>query len=333
MAIFLKILTILFTGFLLSLSACGDADNAKVSKGHREAIQNECGDESDKKLCNMEVTKKFLDNGNQFVNLKELNKDQINRVKMECIRSKKYGLESYNNCLGELKRAALDGTLTQQHIAKKPKDNIEKLEQSTVYVEVLGINDSKKDGYLSFGHGSGVMIDNNLIATNCHVAITKKNQTKTILVVFEQSKFNYKDSKLEDGAEFEVYKKNIKKDICILRQVKKSDFKNINFTPVKKFKKFKDLKRGDFVRTFGNPRKLVGHTDTGSINWIGTASIARLGGIDEDTKIIIHSAIIDKGNSGGPLFDNNGYLIGLNTAIRNKESITVSADHISELLK
>ena len=317
---------------MFTLSACGDADNVKVSKGHREAIQSECRDESDKKLCNMEVTKKFLDNGNQFVNLKELNKDQINRVKMECIRSKKYGLESYNNCLGELKQAALDGKLTQQHITKKPKDNIEKLEQSTVYVELLGVDDSKKDILIYFGHGSGVMIDNNLIATNCHVAISE-NYTKTILFVFEQSKFNFKDSKLEDGAEFEIYKKNIKKDICILRQVKKSDFKNINFTPVKKFKKFKDLKRGDFVRTFGNPRQLVGHTDTGSINWIGTASIARLDKIDEDTKIIIHSAIIDKGNSGGPLFDNNGYLIGLNTAIRNKESITVSADHISELLK
>ena len=316
--------------FCLSLLSCGDSGNEKVSKGHREAIHNECDKESNKKLCGMEVTKKFLDGGNEFVNLKELNKDQSNRVKMECIRSKRYGLESYNNCLEELKQAALDGTITQRHIVKKPKNNIEKLEQSTVYVEILAMY---KDEVREVAHGSGVMLENNLVATNCHVAIPKKIDRKTVLFVFEQSKFNYADSKLSDGAHFEVYKKDIDKDICILKQKKNSKYKNINFTPIKKFKKFKNLKRGDFVRTFGNPRDLVGHTDTGSINWLGTASNARLPNIDEDTKVIIHSAIIDKGNSGGPLFDKSGNLIGLNTMIRNKESITVSSDHISDLLK
>ena len=51
-----------------------------------------------------------------------------------------------------------------------------------------------------------------------------------------------------------------------------------------------------------------------------------------DTKVINHSADIAPGSSGGPLFDKNGYLIGLNTFGDDKFNFAVSADHIKELL-
>ena len=57
--------------------------------------------------------KNFIEEGNEFVILEdgELDKDQIRKIKMECIRSKKFGLETYNNCLQEYKTAAINGTL------------------------------------------------------------------------------------------------------------------------------------------------------------------------------------------------------------------------------
>ena len=41
---------------------------------------------------------------------------------MECIRSKKFGLETYNNCLGEYK-TALDGKLFEKKLQQNLKAN------------------------------------------------------------------------------------------------------------------------------------------------------------------------------------------------------------------
>ena len=53
--------------------------------------------------------------------------------------------------------------------------------------------------------------------------------------------------------------------------------------------------------------------------------------MDKDTKVIIHGAKIGPGSSGGPLFDRDGNLIGLNTLGAPgtaAENISVSADYI-----
>ena len=111
---------------------------------------------------------------------------------------------------------------------------------------------------------------------------------------------------------------------------------------VKNYKRFEKLKRGDFVRTLGTPEDMEGHPAEGSIQYLGTAGKAgwtQYGGGDQepytiadDTKIIEHSAQIEAGSSGGPLFDKNGYLIGLNTFGSDTLNFSISSDHISELL-
>ena len=86
---------------------------------------------------------------------------------MECIRSKKFGLETYNNCLAEYKTAALDGKLFEKKFAAKPKSNIEDLEESVVYIEMVLSNYTKKEEMV-YSLGSGVIISKKEIATKIH---------------------------------------------------------------------------------------------------------------------------------------------------------------------
>ncbi len=321
----------IFSLFII-LSACGDSGDEKVSKGHRDAIHIQCKDDPNKKLCGLEVREAFLEDGYDFVTLDELNEDQIDRVKMNCVRSKKYGLVSYNNCLEKNLQAALDGKLTQGTFAEKPKSNIEELESSVVFILLEEYN-SKTEEQKFLGHGSGIIISNKEIATNCHVAMVveegkQTNTTKRFIWVK-----NLGPKTKDSWAMAKITKKNTKNDICIIesQKVEKMKFK---MKPINKFVKFKDLRRGETVRTMGSPEGLMGHTDIGSINWLGTANDAMLPSeqIDPETKLIIHDAVIKGGSSGGPLFDNDGNIIGLNTMGRDQESIAVSSDHIREIL-
>ena len=57
-----------------------------------------------------------------------------------------------------------------------------------------------------------------------------------------------------------------------------------------------------------------------------------------DTKLVVHSAAINFGNSGGPLFNKDGNLIGINSSGSSGDStgkfnVAVSADHVMDLLK
>ena len=134
-------------------------------------------------------------------------------------------------------------------------------------------------------------------------------------------------------------KKDTNRDICIIKHNPKDLFK-VSMKPIEKFAPFKKLKKGSFVRAMGSPGGLIGHTSTGDIQWLGTAEQMQnnfpsiLKKFNKDTKFIVHGAKIHSGSSGGPLFDKNGYIIGLNTLISDTaaENIAVSADHIKDLL-
>jgi hypothetical protein len=345
MSLFINIclrLTLILPLFLLI--SCGDS-GSQLSKGHRDAIKIQCEDSSDPKACGLEVRKNFVEEGSEFVILDdgEINKDQIKKIKFECLRTKKFGLESYNDCLEQYKIAAIDGTLFKDKIIPKtPKTNIANLEESVVYIEMVLTNFTKKEEY-TFGSGSGVIISNKEIATNCHVALAEpsKDNLKTIK---EKLNWNMSSDDLdillwikllngEDWANATVSKKAEGKDVCILKHNPKDLFQ-VSMKPIDKFVKFKKLKKGSFVRAMGSPGGLIGHTSTGDIQWLGDATELGAQGFDEDTKFIVHGAKIHLGSSGGPLFDKDGYIIGLNTLISDTaaENIAVSSDHIRDLL-
>ena len=342
-----------FTLFLplLLLYSCGDS-GSQLSKGHRDAIKIQCKDSSDPKACGLEVRQNFLEDGNEFIILDDggLTKDQIKKIKFECLRSRKFGLETYNNCLNEYKIAALDGTLFEKKFAEKPpKSNIENLEESVVYIEMVLSNFTKKEEMV-YSTGSGVIISKKEIATNCHVAMAKADSK---VLKFTRDEYNWNTAsddlqekiwiKLlngEDWAEAKLLKKDVGKDVCIIKHNPKDLFK-VSMKPIKKLGSFKKLKKGSFVRAMGSPSGLIGHTSTGDIQWLGTAEQMQntfpdmLKNFDKGTKFIVHGAKIHSGSSGGPLFDKDGYIIGLNTLGSDTtaaENIAVSADHIKELL-
>ena len=335
----------------LFLISCGDNDGGganKLTKGHRDSIKIQCKDSSNKEACNSEVRANFISDGNDYADFGDLTKDQIDSVKWNCNRSRKYGLVAYNECLEKFINKAEGGTLFDEQIAKKPKNNIEKLEQAVVYIEMVLTNYTKKQE-LPFGSGSGVIISNKEIATNCHVAMAEPD-SKVLDYAKKDLKWNLKNDKIEellwiqllngkDWAEAKLIKKNEKKDICIIKHNPKELFK-VAMKPIKEFSSFDSLKKGNFVRAMGSPGGLIGHTSTGDIQWLGTAeAMSRnfpdiLEGFDKDTKFIVHGAKIHSGSSGGPLFDDDGNIIGLNTLISDTaaENIAVSADHIKDLL-
>ena len=118
--------------------------------------------------------------------------------------------------------------------------------------------------------------------------------------------------------------------------------------PVKRIIEFEKLKQGIFVRTFGSPTgddqghsSFEGHTAEGTINYLGTVGETNFSWTEDlspDTKLVVHSAAINFGNSGGPLFNKDGNLIGINSSGSSGDStgkfnVAVSADHVMDLLK
>lgn len=357
MKIFLPINIYLIFLLPLLLISCGDNDGitSKLTKGHRDAIKIQCEDASNKEACNQEVRANFVSDGNEYADFSELTKDQIESVKWNCTRSRKYGLAAYNECLEKFINKALGGTLFDKDIAeKKPKNNIEKLEQSVVFIARAALN-LKKDPIeeFDFTSGSGVIIGKREIATNCHVAMAKPTNKDFLKFLKEEKKWNLKDMQFttwikvvnqKDWALAKLTKKNVKKDICIIEYVPKDAFK-VSMKPIKKFISFDKLNKGNFVRAMGSPGGMIGHTSTGDIQWLGNAEALDRNfdykltdpkelNFAKDTKFIVHSARVHQGSSGGPLFDDDGNIIGLNTLISYTaaENIAVSADHIKDLL-
>ena len=114
-------------------------------------------------------------------------------MKFECIRSKKFGLIAYNNCLEKHIDKALGGTLFADK-KKKPENNIEKLEESTVFIARAAVNLSKDppEEY-DFTSGSGIIISKTEIATNCHVAMAEPD-SKFLNLLKEEGKWNLNDN-------------------------------------------------------------------------------------------------------------------------------------------
>jgi serine protease Do len=139
--------------------------------------------------------------------------------------------------------------------------------------------------------GSGFVIDSaGIVITNNHV-IADANE---ITVIFT------------DGQKLkaELVGKDAKIDVAVLRVKPEKPLKAVKFGDSEK------MRVGEWVMAVGNPFGLGGTVTAGIVS-------ARNRNIDSGPydNYIQTDASINKGNSGGPLFNMNGEVIGVNTAI------------------
>lgn len=139
--------------------------------------------------------------------------------------------------------------------------------------------------------GSGFIVDpSGIVVTNNHV-IADSNEVTVILA---------------DGTNLkaQVIGKDTKVDVAVLKVRPDKPLKAVKFGDSDK------MRVGDWVIAVGNPFGLGGSVTAGIVS-------ARNRDIDSGPydNYIQTDAAINKGNSGGPLFNMNGEVIGINTAI------------------
>lgn len=181
---------------------------------------------------------------------------------------------------------------------KNDKDLLDAYSQAVIGVveqvgdAVVSIG-TKNRRYGMQGMGSGAIITpDGFIVTNNHV-IENAQQVKIIL---------------NDGREFDarVVGKDKDTDLAVLKV-------NENNLPYTEFGNSDEIRVGQLVIAIGNPLGFQNTVSTGVVSALGRTLTNREGKVIEN--IIQTDVLLNPGNSGGPLVDSNGNVIGINTAI------------------
>ena len=150
--------------------------------------------------------------------------------------------------------------------------------------------------FKSRGSGSGVIVSKDgYIVTNSHVI---ENATEKGITVQTLDKKEYKAM---------IVGKDSYTDLALI----KIEADNL---PVAHFADMNTVKVGEMVFAVGSPIGLNNTVTQGIVSAIGRGSISRRGGLNIEHYIQTDAAI-NPGNSGGGLFNINGSLVGINTAI------------------
>jgi serine protease Do len=152
----------------------------------------------------------------------------------------------------------------------------------------------QQHGYTQRGQGTGVIIsEDGYIATNNHVV-----RGATELLV-----------RLADGHEYtgKVIGQDEKTDVAVI----KIDAKNLMAAPLGNSDK---MQVGEWVLAIGSPFGLDQTVTAGIISAKGRANV----GISDYEDFLQTDAAVNPGNSGGPLVNMHGEVIGINTAIASR---------------
>jgi len=155
------------------------------------------------------------------------------------------------------------------------------------------------------GQGSGLVVGSDgLIVTNSHVATSS---TATV--------------QLWDGRSFgaNLVSRDGVRDLAVLR-IPASGL------PAAELADSDQLRVGELVMAIGNPLGFVGALTTGVVHGIGR--MHRLGA----TKWIQSDVQLAPGNSGGPLADSRGRVVGLNTMVAGGLGLAIPSNSMAKLL-
>ncbi|KAM5278201.1 serine protease HTRA4 [Hipposideros larvatus] len=189
---------------------------------------------------------------------------------------------------------------------------VEKVAPSVVHLQLfrrspLSIRD------IPVSSGSGFIVsEDGLIVTNAHVL----NNRQRIQV------------ELQSGVQYEATVKDIdhKLDLALIKIEPKTDL------PVLLLGRSSDLRAGEFVVALGSPFSLQNTVTAGIVSSTQRGG-KELGLKDSDMDYIQTDAIINHGNSGGPLVNLDGDVIGINTLkVTAGISFAIPSDRIRQFL-
>lgn len=172
----------------------------------------------------------------------------------------------------------------------------DRLRRSTVLVRPGG----------SKGNGSGVLWSSNgLIVTNAHVAQGSRTEVS-----------------LWDGREFraEVISRDARRDLAALR-ISTDNLLAAEFGDSSR------VRRGEIAIAVGNPLGFVGALTTGVVHAVGP--IRGLGSqswVQSDVRLA-------PGNSGGPLADARGRVIGINAMVAGRLALAIASNEVARFLR
>uniref|UniRef100_A0A672KYK2 Serine protease HTRA3-like n=1 Tax=Sinocyclocheilus grahami TaxID=75366 RepID=A0A672KYK2_SINGR len=197
-------------------------------------------------------------------------------------------------------------------------DVVEKIAPAVVHVELF-LNHPLFGRHVPLSSGSGfIMTQSGLIVTNAHVVASSAPVT---------GRQNLR-VQLHDGQTYEASIRDIDK---------KSDIATIKINPKKKLPVLSlgqsaDLRPGEFVVAIGSPFALQNTVTTGIVSTTQRDG-KELGIHDSDMDYIQTDATINYGNSGGPLVNLDGEVIGINTLkVTAGISFAIPSDRISKFL-
>ncbi|XP_006001804.1 serine protease HTRA1B [Latimeria chalumnae] len=191
-------------------------------------------------------------------------------------------------------------------------DVVEKIAPAVVHIELFRkLPFSKRE--IAVASGSGFIVsEDGLIVTNAHV-VTNKHRVKV---------------EVKNGATYDAKIKDVdeKADIALIKIDPKGKL------PVLLLGHSADLRPGEFVVAIGSPFSLQNTVTTGIVSTTQRGG-KELGLRNSDMDYIQTDAIINYGNSGGPLVNLDGEVIGINTLkVTAGISFAIPSDKIKEFL-
>ena len=214
-------------------------------------------------------------------------------------------------------------------LSKKMPDNFKPQDGAVVFRKIspstfeIRCNNGSK--------GTGFIVADGIIASNIHVIKGATRGTATQISSLNQFTI-----------QFPPLAQDAKRDLVLLRV----NFNGPSPRPLP-IRRMNTLKVGENVFALGNPHELFGNFSKGSLTALPKYNPRNLLlniGQPGDT-IIVTDTALNPGNSGGPLVDNKGWVIGVNTYIRNNIlqangdiekseglNFAIAAEHIKALL-